>query len=145
MINLREIAEERGYRITVDESSGIDDVKKSSPWYYQIPCARGHIWVWGEKLLAAYCNRPRLFAQLWAIPGVQRYQTGDREVNVKFPPEALDQVLELLQPRRKTRYSPEERSRRAERVAQYRFLPRQRTGLSGKDAPTEGESSRLSG
>jgi hypothetical protein len=44
------------------------------------------------SLLAVYTNRPRLFARLWAIPGVRRHQTGDREMRAVFPVEALAAV-----------------------------------------------------
>jgi hypothetical protein len=30
--------------------------------------------------LAVWTNRPRRFDKLWAIPGVRRHQTGDREM-----------------------------------------------------------------
>lgn len=144
MINLREIAEERGYRITPDESAEIDPSRAERPWYYQIPCARGHIWVWGKDMLAAYCDRPRLFPKLWAIPGVQRYQTGDEEINVKFPLGSLEQVAELLQARRKRRLTPEQIEKQTERLAKYRFSAQEEPGSASKAASGQPESGNLS-
>ena len=44
-------------------------------------------------------HRPaRLDAKLWAIPGVRRHQTGDREMRALFPPEALEQVAGVIRP-----------------------------------------------
>jgi hypothetical protein len=42
--------------------------------------------------LAVYSDHPRLFAKMWAIPGVRRHQTGDQAMRAIFPPEALEQV-----------------------------------------------------
>jgi hypothetical protein len=50
--------------------------------------------------LAVYCDRPRLFAKLWAIPGVRRHQTGDQEMRATFPPEALEQVAAVIRAKR---------------------------------------------
>jgi hypothetical protein len=63
-----------------------------------IPGRYGRIeWADSEgKQLAVYCNRPRLFQKLWAIPGVRRHQTGDQEIRAKFPPEALEQVAQVI-------------------------------------------------
>jgi hypothetical protein len=62
--------------------------------------------------LAVYSDRPRLFQKLWAIPGVTRYQTGDQEMRAVFPPEALDQVAQVIKARRKRALTPEEARRR---------------------------------
>jgi hypothetical protein len=51
--------------------------------------------------LAVYSDRPRLFAKIWAIPGVRPHQTGDDEMRATFPPEALAQVAEAIQARRR--------------------------------------------
>ena len=47
-----------------------------------------------------YSDHPRLFAKIWAIPGVRRHQTGDHEMRATFPPEALEQVAGVIQARR---------------------------------------------
>ena len=55
----------------------------------------------GQLALAVYTERPRLFEKLWAIPGVRRHQTGDREMRAVFPPEALEHVARVIKANRK--------------------------------------------
>jgi hypothetical protein len=55
----------------------------------------------GRFVLAVYTDRQRLFEKLWAVPGVKRHQTGDREMRAVFPPEALEQVAAVIQARHK--------------------------------------------
>jgi hypothetical protein len=62
--------------------------------------------------LAVYSDRPRIFARLWAIPGVRRHQTGDTEMRAVFPPESLQQLAQLIQARRRRTLSSEEARRR---------------------------------
>ena len=47
-----------------------------------------------------YCDHPRLFAKIWAIPGVRRHQTGGNEMRALFPPEALEQVAAVIRVKR---------------------------------------------
>jgi hypothetical protein len=42
-----------------------------------------------------------LFAKLWAIPGVRRWQTGDREMRAVLPTEALTLVAGVIRARRR--------------------------------------------
>ena len=51
--------------------------------------------------MEARAGRPRLFARLWAIPGVRRWQVGDQEVRGLVPVEALPAVAALIQARRR--------------------------------------------
>jgi hypothetical protein len=55
----------------------------------------------GQVALAVYTDRARLFGKLWAIPGVKRHQTGDREMRAVFPPEALEQVASVIRAHKK--------------------------------------------
>ncbi len=72
-----------------------------------IPGRYGQIEWFDAPELAVYTTRPRLFAKLWAIPGVKRHQTGDTEMRAVFPPEALRQVAAVIRARRKrTQTSP---------------------------------------
>ncbi len=63
-------------------------------------------WVDGRDL-AVYSDHPRLFTRLWAIPGVRRHQTGDREMRAVFPPEAIEQVAAVIRARRRRVLKPE--------------------------------------
>jgi len=66
-----------------------------------IPGRYGRIEWFDGRNLAVYSDRPRLFAKIWAIPGVRRHQTGDQEMRAVFPPEALGLVAEVIQARRR--------------------------------------------
>ena len=61
----------------------------------------------GQFALAVYSDHSRLFEKLWAIPGVTRHQTGDAEMRAVFPPEALEQVAEVIRAKRKRQFSSE--------------------------------------
>jgi hypothetical protein len=77
-----------------------------------IPGRYGQIEWFDGNDLAVYTDRPRLFARLWAIPGVRRHQTGDTEMRAVFAPEALLQVARIIKARRRRTLSPEEARRR---------------------------------
>ena len=77
-----------------------------------IPGRYGQIEWFDGNDLAVYTDRPRLFARLWAIPGVRRHQTGDTEMRAVFAPEAFLQVAHFIKARRRRTLSPEEARRR---------------------------------
>jgi hypothetical protein len=56
--------------------------------------------------LAVYTGRPRLFARLWAVPGVRRWQVGDQEARGLVLLERLPEVASLIQARRRRRGRP---------------------------------------
>jgi hypothetical protein len=58
--------------------------------------------------LAVHTMRPRVFAKLWAVPGVRRWQTGAFEMRALFPPERLVEVATEIGARRKRRLDPED-------------------------------------
>ena len=82
-------------------------VERDTEGFPLIPGRCGQIEWFDRQELAVYSNRPRLFQKLWAIPGVRRHQTGDREMRAIFPPEALEQVAEVIKARRRRTLSPE--------------------------------------
>ena len=93
---LRELA--KPYRLRVQ--SDVEGFPIIAGRYGQIE------WFDGRDL-AVYTNRPRLFAKLWAIPGVRRHQTGDAEMRALFVPEAVEEVARVIQARQKrTQTSP---------------------------------------
>jgi hypothetical protein len=77
-----------------------------------IPGRYGQIEWFDGTDLAVYTDRLRLFAKLWAIPGVRRHQTGDTEMRAVFPPEALQLIAGAIKARRRRTLSPEEGRRR---------------------------------
>src|SRR5262249_33445584 len=78
-----------------------------------IPGRYGRIEWFDGRDLAPYGDRPRLFLKLWAIPGVRRWQTGDREMRALFPPEALEQVAGIIRARRRRTLDPEAARKRS--------------------------------
>lgn len=101
MIDLRVIAESKGYRVALDESAGIGGVSKGDGlWLWQIPGKHGHVWVIGVDDLGVHCGSNRLIRRLLEIPGVRVHQRGDMEANLRFPPEVLDRVCDVIQARR---------------------------------------------
>lgn len=65
-----------------------------------VPGKYGAIEWFDGRELAVYSDHPRLFAKIWAIPGVRRHQTGDHEMRAIFPPEALEQVATVIRAKR---------------------------------------------
>jgi hypothetical protein len=78
-----------------------------------IPGRLGRVEWYDGAELAVYTTRPRLFAKLWAIPGVRRWQTGDQEMRACFPVEALDQVAGVIRARTRRTLSPEAARKRS--------------------------------
>jgi hypothetical protein len=77
-----------------------------------IPGRYGQIEWFDGTDLAVYTDRLRLFARLWAIPGVRRHQTGDTEMRAVFSPDALPQVARVIKARRRRTLSSDEARRR---------------------------------
>jgi hypothetical protein len=66
-----------------------------------IPGRCGQIeWTGGQEF-AVYCDRPRLFRRLWAIPDVRRHQTGDREMRSLFLPKVIEPVAAVIKARKR--------------------------------------------
>src|SRR5262245_3093953 len=87
---LRRLARPFRYRVSTD-----------SEGFPLMPGRYGRIeWFDGQDL-AVYSDHSRVFAKIWAIPGVRRHQTGDHEMRATFPPEALEQVAGVIRARRR--------------------------------------------
>ena len=75
-----------------------------------IPGKLGRLEYHDGVALAVYSDRPRVFARLWAVPGVRRWQVGDQEARALVPADRLSDVATLIQARRRrllTRRRPE--------------------------------------
>src|SRR5262249_28099469 len=86
---LRRLARPFRYRVSTDSGG-----------FPLMPGRYGRIEWFDERDLAVYCDRPRFFAKIWAIPGVRRHQTGDQEMRAIFPPEALEHVAAVIRAKR---------------------------------------------
>jgi hypothetical protein len=119
---LRALAAPRRLRVAADVEG-----------YPVLPGRLGQIeWHDGVEL-AVFTERPRLHARLWAIPGVRRHQTGDREMRALFPPEALDQVAAVIRARRRRTLSAEEARRRSGLAATHRTTSRGQERIRAAD------------
>jgi hypothetical protein len=113
MIDLKQLANDRGLRTTLDESATIDPARSSRPWYWRVPCRYGFVSIHGPATLAAWTGNPKIVGKLVSIPGVRIHQRGDTEARVLFGPEILDSVVAVLQARKRRRISDSERERLA--------------------------------
>lgn len=121
-----------------------------------IPGRTGMIEYHDGDTLAVFTDRPRLFAKLWAIPGVRRHQGGDTEIRAVFDPAALPAVAVVIGARRKRSMSPGQARNLAvgtailasRRLQDRRFTPDQAQQAApeagalipaGGDAPHEGD------
>jgi hypothetical protein len=115
-VNLRERFG-REYRIACEPSYCAEHGEgaiQDDPWLQIIPGARGHVFPWDEKRLAASTNTSGAMARrLKALPYVQVHQDGSDGVSVIFPADRLNEVAELLRLRRRRVISQEERQRLA--------------------------------
>jgi len=82
-------------------------VRLDGEGFPMIPGRYGQIEWFDDADLAVYTDRPRLFARIWAIPGVRRHQTGDTEMRAVFPPEVVEQVAAAIQAKRRRQLSPD--------------------------------------
>lgn len=74
-------------------------VRRDAEGWPLIPGRLGAIEYHDGGRLAVWCDRPRQFAKLRAVPGVRPWQTGDREIRVLAWPEALDSVAGIIRAR----------------------------------------------
>jgi hypothetical protein len=78
-----------------------------------IPGRYGRLEWHDGRSLAAYTDLPRLFARLWALPGVRRWQVGDQEARALVPVEQLPQAAALIQARRRRQLTSEAARKRS--------------------------------
>lgn len=118
MIDLKELAEPKGYKLSLDESwyPGCGETKKR---YWQIKCKYGVIYPTGENTLGAYTDHVRVIPRLLALGSLA--QRGDDDASILFDPARLAEVGELLHAKRKRRMSEEQRVAAALRLSQYSF------------------------
>ena len=89
LAQFRRLARPSRYRVSIDT----EDLPLIPGRYGRIEWFDGHD-------LAVYCDHPRLFTKIWALPGVRRHQTGDHEMRAIFPAEALEQFAAVIRAKR---------------------------------------------
>jgi len=101
----------RRYKITLDEAAGHEPGGKNDPWYCLIPCERGHIYPFSDRLLAYCCCGTKIRARLRRdYPELEvRQWSDDGEAVFLFTPDALEIIAEYAKPKRRRRLSSKQR------------------------------------
>ncbi len=99
-----------------------------APWLTIIPCKFGKIYPHGGRKLAAYCNAGGAKRkELETLPSVQVVQGGGAdcpEVIVTFDVAEIEQMAQVLKPRRPRQYLAKTKARLKGRLARVRPRPR---------------------
>lgn len=96
------------YRIIYEES--LPPGHKRDPWYAQIKCRYGHIYVYGDDQLGVSVNSGHvgIAGLIRRLPCCEVIQDGDfGEVNAIFHHDDLPQVLNVMKPYRRKQFSEE--------------------------------------
>jgi hypothetical protein len=135
-LNLRDLYGER-FLIRHDPSAATWG-ERADPWMMTIPCRGGvTIYPHGATLLAVECDyHPGLAKRLKVIPGVRLHQDGEDEKTFLFPLEGFERLAEIVKPKRKPQYTPEQLAAFAERA---KGLTPFRLAQRGKEASGEPE------
>jgi hypothetical protein len=108
LIDLKALAESHRYRTTVPPRGDFIDLDEQER-FRKIPCKNDNfIMAHSDTELSAYASGARegIPARLAALPGARVLAESDFEAQVAFKPDRLDAVADLLQARRKPRYTP---------------------------------------
>ena len=114
------------YEANLCERARIED-----PWGMIIPCRHGHICPWGGgRLAACTAKRGMVATRLANLLFTDLEQDGQDGVNVSFPADLIDQVAEIMRPKRKRPPQTEAQQRAAvENLARgkaYQFTAKNR-------------------
>ncbi len=100
------------------------NVRVRDPWLQVIRCQHGHIYVHGTDTLGVATNRRGATCKkLAALPGLVVVQDGTDGINAVFPIELLPKVAEIVRPKRRRQFTPEQQAANAARLAKYQFRP----------------------
>ncbi len=111
------------YRIAYDQAYDPKGIHNKDPWMMQIPCAGKGVTIYpfSHRLLALELDYHNILARkVAAIPGVELIQDGEQEKTYLFPLALFDKVAEIVKPRQRRQYTPEQRLKAAERLAKVR-------------------------
>lgn len=113
------------YRVRHEESLQAENSEfrtEEEPWLQIILCQRGHIYPYGEELLAVSTDhRGKTSNKIMSLPYVKVLQEGDDGINATFPAKHFDEIAKIMGARRKRQMSPEQRAASMERLAKYGF------------------------
>lgn len=100
------------YRVALDECAE----SRRDPWSFVIPCRYGLIYPFSDTLLAVQCDNSKIRARRLAGLGLAVSQAGDTEFTFLFRPDQMEQVAEIVQPKRRRRLNLSDEAK-ASRVA----------------------------
>jgi hypothetical protein len=134
MIDLKALAHDLRWRVTLDPSDA-QSPRSERPWMYRVDGKRGHVFVQGEKQLAAWCGTVFARRELLAVPGARLIRDGDKEAVITFPTAQFDTVCAILKGRRRRQLTPEQRARLAKASAKGLATIHGRRSSEGRMAP----------
>jgi hypothetical protein len=110
-INLQERFGKR-YRVSLEANGASKHQwpKEDWPWLMELRCRYGRVYPKGGEILQATTDRPRIGAQLRALPCVLTTR-GDAEIVVTVPVDHAPAVVALLRPYRRRQLSDAQRER----------------------------------
>lgn len=137
-IDLRPICKANRWRYRLEESfkAEKDPAERAQVgWYIEILCKYGLIYPWGEEDLPVFTSGSITRGKLARL-GLKRHQSGDGEAVFRFHRSRLDEVAEIVKPRKRhppsTPPSPEASAEGLRILAERREHPAQ--------APDSGQS-----
>ena len=149
-INLKDLVGDKwrvGYEDSYEAEYG-ENARTSDPWLMIALCRHGHLFPWGDDLLAASTDKRGPVAQrLMALNCGTIRQDGDDGAMITFHVDDIAQVAKILKPRRRRRLSDEQKAKLAAASARYRFsagAQAPETALESPGAP-QPDSEHLSG
>ena len=112
------------FKITTDPSCDAKGVPRTSldPWYFQIPCKYGTIWVWGSQELAIDIDyHDQIANKVRAVPGVWLAHDGDREKTFVFDVSLFRQIAAIVLPRKRRKWTSAQKEALVERGRRFRY------------------------
>ncbi len=113
------------YRVTFDPAYDSRHVPRRclDRWMMQLPCRGRGVCIYphgGNRLGVEVDARPSLVKRLAALPGLQRWQDGDRATTFLFDLARFEAVAAVVRPRKRRRLREGQRRACSERLARAR-------------------------
>ena len=125
---------ERRYKFAFDPCYSSFNVPRESldPWMMTIPCEVGHIYPFGDRLLAidieGHC---RMRGMVKRLACTELHTEGDADICCLFDVANIDQVAKLVKPKRRRQYTDEQRAEMTDRLRAYQYPFRSKTPPDG--------------
>ena len=107
------------YKIKRDEGATQEVKGRADPWYWQIPCPRGHIYPISDTHMGFWCDGTVTKGHLRRAK-VTMTLDGDTEAVFKFTPDQFETVAKIVKPLKKRQVSAEQREAFKKRMETYR-------------------------